>query len=115
MKNHKDLNKQELMTRQENQRVHLGGKFVSLEFKTKAPHGAGRKKQAEKVLATVVMGMNLVNATAPVAALAAAEQTVPAPAQPLRSQATPLDYAVLPQLADVVDLSLIHISEPTRP
>ena len=26
MKNHKDLNKQELMTRQENQRVHLGGK-----------------------------------------------------------------------------------------
>ena len=28
MKNHKDLNKQELMTRQENQRVHLGGVCV---------------------------------------------------------------------------------------
>ena len=114
MKNHKDLNKQELMTRQENQRVHLGGKFVSLEFKTKAPHGAGRKKQAEKVLATVVMGMNLVNATAPVAALAAAEQTVPAPAQPLRSQATPLDYAVLPQLADVVDRAIFARAEATE-
>ena len=111
MKNHKDLNKQELMTRQENQRVHLGGKFVSLRFKTKAPHGAGRKKQAEKVLATVVMGMNLVNATAPVAALAAAEQTVPAPAQPLRSQATPLDYAVLPQLVDVVDRAIFASAE----
>ena len=111
MKNHKDLNKEELMTRQENQRVHLGGKFVSLEFKTKAPHGAGRKKQAEKVLATVVMGMNLVNATAPVAALAAAEQTVPAPAQPLRSQATPLDYAVLPQLVDVVDRAIFASAE----
>ena len=111
MKNHKDLNKQELMTRQENQRVHLGGKFVSLEFKTKAPHGAGRKKQAEKVLATVVMGMNLVNATAPVAALAAAEQTVPAPAQPLRSQATPLDYAVLPQLVDVADRAIFASAE----
>ena len=111
MKNHKDLNKQELMTRQENQRVHLGGKFVSLGFKTKAPHGAGRKKQAEKVLATVVMGMNLVNATAPVAALAAAEQTVPAPAQPLRSQATPLDYAVLPQLVDVVDRAIFASAE----
>ena len=114
MKNHKDLNKQELMTRQENQRVHLGGKFVSLEFKTKAPHGAGRKKQAEKVLATVVMGMNLVNATAPVAALAAAEQTVPAPAQPLRSQSTPLDYAVLPQLADVVDRAIFARAEATE-
>ena len=111
MKNHKDLNKQELMTRQENQRVHLGGKFVSLGFKTKAPHGAGRKKQAKKVLATVVMGMNLVNATAPVAALAAAEQTVPAPAQPLRSQATPLDYAVLPQLVDVVDRAIFASAE----
>ena len=114
MKNHKDLNKQELMTRQENQRVHLGGKFVSLEFKTKAPHGAGRKKQAEKVLATVVMGMNLVNATAPVAALAAAEQTMPAPAQPLRSQAQPLDYAVLPQLADVVDRAIFARAEATE-
>ena len=84
---------------------------MSLEFKTKAPHGAGRKKQAEKVLATVVMGMNLVNATAPVAALAAAEQTVPAPAQPLRSQATPLDYAVLPQLVDVVDRAIFASAE----
>ena len=114
MKNHKDLNKQELMTRQENPRVHLGGKFVSLESKAKASHGESRKKQAEKVLATVVMGMNLVNAAAPVAALAAAEQTMPAPAQPLRSQAQPLDYAVLPQLADVVDRAIFARAEATE-
>ncbi|MFQ9523344.1 MAG: hypothetical protein ACLR2G_07490 [Phascolarctobacterium faecium] len=36
------------------------------------------------------MGMNLVNVTAPVAALAAAGKTVPAPVQPLRSDAAPL-------------------------
>lgn len=76
-----------------------GGKFVSPTSKTKALHGENRKKQAEKVLATVVMGMNLVNTTAPVAALAAAEQITPTN-QPLRSEAAPLDYAVLPQLAD---------------
>ena len=110
MKNHKNLSKQELMTRQEIPCVHLGGKFVSLTSKTKALHGENRKKQAEKVLATVVMGMNLVNTTAPVAALAAAEQITPTN-QPLRSEAAPLDYAVLPQLADVVDRAIFARAE----
>lgn len=110
MKNHKNLSKQELMTRQDIPCVYLGGKFVSLESKVKSPSGASRKKQAEKVLATVVMGMNIVNATAPVAALAAAEQTVPT-VQPQRSEAAPLDYAVLPQLADVVDRTIFARAE----
>ena len=61
------------------------------------------KKQAEQILATVVMGMNLVNTVAPLAALATAEQKLGAAAQPVRSEAEPLDYAVLPQLADVVE------------
>lgn len=65
MRKHKNLNKQELMIRQDIPCVHLGGKFVSPTSKTKALHGENRKKQAEKVLATVVMGMNLVNVTAP--------------------------------------------------
>lgn len=59
------------------------------------------------------MGMNLVNVTAPVAALAAAGKTVPAPVQPLRSDAAPLDYAVLPQLADVVDRAIFARAEAT--
>lgn len=61
------------------------------------------KKQAEKILATAVMGMNLVNTAAPLAALATAEQKLGAAAQPMRSEAEPLDYAVLPQLADAVE------------
>ena len=61
------------------------------------------KKQAEKILATAVMGMNLVNTVAPLAALAAAEQKLSVFPQPVRSEAEPLDYAILPQLADVVD------------
>ena len=90
-----------------------GGKFVSLESRVKSLLGEKRKKRAEKVLATVVMGMNLVNVTAPVAALAAAGKTVPAPVQPLRSDAAPLDYAVLPQLADVVDRAIFARAEAT--
>lgn len=62
-------------------------------------HGMN-KKQAEKILATAVMGMNLVNTVAP---LAAAEQKLSVFPQPVRSEAEPLDYAILPQLADVVD------------
>ena len=65
-------------------------------------HGMN-KKQAEKILATAVMGMNLVNTVAPLAALAAAEQKLSVFPQPVRSEAEPLDYAILPQLADVVD------------
>ena len=113
MRKHKNLNKQELMIRQDIPCVHLGGKFVSLESRVKSLLGEKRKKRAEKVLATVVMGMNLVNVTAPVAALAAAGKTVPAPVQPLRSDAAPLDYAVLPQLADVVDRAIFARAEAT--
>lgn len=101
------------MIRQDIPCVHLGGKFVPLESRVKSLLGEKRKKRAEKVLATVVMGMNLVNVTAPVAALAAAGKTVPAPVQPLRSDAAPLDYAVLPQLADVVDRAIFARAEAT--
>lgn len=113
MRKHKNLNKQELMIRQDIPCVHLGGKFVPLKSRVKSLLGEKRKKRAEKVLATVVMGMNLVNVTAPVAALAAAGKTVPAPVQPLRSDAAPLDYAVLPQLADVVDRAIFARAEAT--
>lgn len=99
------------MTRQDIPCVQLEGKFVPLESRVKSLLGEKRKKRAEKVLATVVMGMNLVNVTAPVAALAAAGKTVPAPVQPLRSDAEPLDYAVLPQLADVVDRAIFARTE----
>ena len=59
-----------------------GGKFVPLKSRVKSLLGEKRKKRAEKVLATVVMGMNLVNVTAPVAALAAAGENgaCPSPA-----------------------------------
>jgi outer membrane autotransporter protein len=86
---------------------------VPLKSRVKSLLGEKRKKRAEKVLATVVMGMNLVNVTAPVAALAAAGKTMPAPVQPLRSDAAPLDYAVLPQLADVVDRAIFARAEAT--
>lgn len=86
---------------------------MSLKSRVKSLLGEKRKKRAEKVLATVVMGMNLVNVTAPVAALAAGGKTVPAPVQPLRSDAAPLDYAVLPQLADVVDRAIFARAEAT--
>ena len=80
-----------------------GGKFVSLNSKTEARQGGSRKKQAEQFLATVVMGMNLVNTAAPLAVLATAEQKLSVVPQPVRSEAEPLDYAILPQLADAVD------------
>ena len=103
MKNHKNLSKQELMTGQDIPCVQLGGKFVSLDSKTEARQGGSRKKQAEQLLATVVMGMNLVNTAAPLAVLATAEQKMSVVPQPVRSEAEPLDYAVLPQFVDVVD------------
>ena len=91
------------MTGQDIPCVHLGGKFVALDAESEACQSVSRKKQAEKILATVVMGMNLVNTVAPLAVLATAEQKMSVVPQPVRSQAEPLDYAVLPQLADVVD------------
>ena len=111
MKKHKNLSKQELMTRQDIPCVQLGGKFVSLKSKTEARQGGSRKKQAEQLLATVVMGMNLVNTAAPLAVLATAEQKLSAVPQPVRSEAEPLDYAVLPQLADVVDRAIFARTE----
>lgn len=112
MKNHKNLSKQELMTRQDIPCVQLGGKFVPLESRVKSSHSESRKKQAEKALATVVMGINLVNAAAPLAALATAEQMAPA-VQPRRSEAEPLDYVMLPRLADVVDRAIFARAEAT--
>ena len=111
MKKHKNLSKQELMTRQDIPCVQLGGKFVSLKSKTEARQGGSRKKQAEQLLATVVMGMNLVNTAAPLAVLATAEQKLSAVPQPVRSEAEPLDYAMLPQLADVVDRAIFARTE----
>ena len=111
MKKHKNLSKQELMTRQDIPCVQLGGKFVSLKSKTEARQGGSRKKQAEQLLATVVMGMNLVNTAAPLAVLATAEQKLSVVPQPVRSEAEPLDYAVLPQLADVVDRAIFARTE----
>ena len=72
------------------------------------------KKKAEKILATVVMGMNLVNTVAPLAALAGAEQKLVAAPQPARGEAEPLDYAVLPQLADMVDRAIFARAEATE-
>ncbi|WP_455656844.1 autotransporter outer membrane beta-barrel domain-containing protein [Phascolarctobacterium sp.] len=66
-----------------------------------------KKLQAQSILATVVMGMNLANAAAPAAALAAAEQPEPLPKQAV-SEAQQEDlqayaYEALPTLAGYVD------------
>ena len=97
MKKHKSLSRSAIP------RVQQGGKFVALDAETEGCRSVSRKKQAEKILATAVMGMNLVNTVAPLAALVGAEQKLSAVSQPVRSEAEPLDYAVLPQLADAVD------------
>ena len=115
MKKYKNLSKPELMEKQNTLSVHSGGKFVSLDLETEAQHAGSRKKQAEQILATVVMGMNLVNTVAPLAVLAGAEQKLGAvPQQPARSEAEPLDYAVLPQLADMVDRAIFARAEATE-
>ena len=54
--------------------VHSGGRFVSLDLETEDLHAGSCNKKAEQILATVVMGMNLVNTVAPLAVLVAAEQ-----------------------------------------
>ena len=114
MKKYKNLSKHELMEKQNTLSVHSGGKFVSLDLETEAQHAGSRKKQAEQILATVVMGMNLVNTVAPLAVLAGAEQKLGAAPQPARSEAEPLDYAVLPQLADMVDRAIFARAEATE-
>ena len=74
-----------------------------------------KKLQAQSILATVVMGMNLVNAAAPAAALAAAEQPEPLPKQAV-SEAQQEDlqayaYEVLPILAGYVDEMIFSKAE----
>ena len=66
-----------------------------------------KKLQAQSILATAVMGMNLVNTAAPATALAAAEHLEPLPQQAV-SEAQPEDlqacaYEALPILAGYVD------------
>ena len=90
-----------------------GGKFVPLESRVKSSHSGSRKKPAEQLLATVVMGMNLVNTAAPLAVLATAEQKLSVVPQPVRSEVEPLDYVMLPQLADVVDRAIFARAEAT--
>ena len=74
--------------------------------------GKTKKAQTQKLLATVVMGMNLVNTVAPMAALAAAEPQTQMP-QPAASEAQPLDYAVLPQALDYLDRAVFATAEAT--
>ena len=74
-----------------------------------------KKLQAQSILATVVMGMNLVNAAAPAAALAAAEQPEPLPKQAV-SEAQQEDlqayaYEALPILAGYVDEMIFSKAE----
>ena len=69
------------------------------------------KNKTKQILVTVVMGMNLVNATAPLAVLAAAEQAVPPMPSVPRSEEKPLEYAVLPQLLDIVDKAVFGQAE----
>lgn len=69
------------------------------------------KNKTKQILATVVMGMNLVNATAPLAVLAAAEQAVPPMPRAPRGEEKPLEYAVLPQLLDIVDKAVFGQAE----
>ena len=62
------------------------------------------KKKAQQILATVVMGMNLVNTVAPLAvAIKTAPEALPAVPRPAKSEAQPLDYAVLPHTVAIVD------------
>lgn len=89
MKKYKNLSKPELMEKQNTLSVHSGGRFVSLDLETEVQHAGSCKKKAEQILATVVMGMNLVNTVAPLAVLVAAEQKLGAAPQPARSEAEP--------------------------
>ena len=48
MRKHKNLNKQELMIRQDIPRVHLGGKFVPLKSRVKSLLGGKTQKTGRK-------------------------------------------------------------------
>ena len=75
--------------------------------------GKTGQEQTQKLLATVVMGMNLVNAAAPAAALAAAEPQAPQLSRTAASEAKPLDYAVLPQALEYLDRAVFATAEAT--
>ena len=62
-----------------------------------------KQQKNKNILATVVMGMNLVNTMAPAAALAAAPQQQPLPQPPQQQQTQCYDYELLPTLAGYVD------------
>lgn len=90
MKKYKNLSKPELMEKQNTLSVHSGGRFVSLDLETEVQHAGSCKKKAEQILATVVMGMNLVNTVAPLAVLLAARAQLapwPIPVSSLSSAA----------------------------
>ena len=89
MKKYKNLSKPELMEKQNTLSVHSGGRFVSLDLENRSTACRQLQKKAEQILATVVMGMNLVNTVAPLAVLVAAEQKLGAAPQPARSEAEP--------------------------
>ena len=65
------------------------------------------KLQVQSILATVVMGMNLVNTAAPAVAVAMTEQQEPAPKQSVseaqQEEMQSYAYEVLPILAGYVD------------
>ena len=104
MKKHKSLSRPVIPC------VQQGGKFVALDAETEVCQSVSRKKQAEKILATVVMGMNLVNSLAPLAGLAGAnsqEELLPQ----LREAEVQYVYEVLPQMAGYVDEMIFSTAE----
>ncbi|MCD7961536.1 MAG: hypothetical protein LUF79_06635, partial [Enterococcus sp.] len=70
------------------------------------------KKKSQQILATLVMGMNLVNSMAP---MAAAMQKLPdegeLQVQKPKSEAKPLEYTVLPQAFNYVENLVIGRAE----
>ena len=73
------------------------------------------KKKSQQILATLVMGMNLVNSLAP---MAAAMQKLPEQGelqvQKSKSEAKPLEYTVLPQTFDFVENIVFSKAEATE-
>lgn len=68
------------------------------------------KKRAQQIMATVVMGMSIVNTAAPLVALTTAEQE-PLQAEPVGIEEEALDYMVLPQLLQELDQVIFAVAE----
>lgn len=67
--------------------------------------GKFAKKKSQQILATVVMGMNIVNSIAPVAAAVGRMPELVEPAMAIpKSEVKPLEYAVLPQALEFVEI-----------